>query len=404
MKQSKFLILLLAVGMIFLISCKKPDSGDYMNENQDVRIQNVFKKIRNGQPVSVVAIGGSITTGYNANPINENSWAALTEKWFKDLAAKNNCELSFANMGIGGTDSAFGAVRIKDHVINKKADLVILEFAMNDQWLEGETRQRTYEGCIRQIMNNSEAAVLALFVNQRNYPYSSNQEEQQKICEYYHIPFVSWKDCLFAENPDATFDPYFEGTETIHPANAGHAKIASYITQKLQNVWDNLPKDKEIAKPVKALPAPFTDDAFEHIEYLTSENTTPVENSGWEAGSPAPDEWTRNGDAKHGWQTYDPSAEMVFEVEGSTIGITYCESDQFQNAVVWITDENDEDLALVVLNCYVSYRNGYYGWAYRELIHGDEVKKYKVHVSLYDIFSESEDQKYGNITGIVCAK
>ena len=60
-----------------------------MNEKENVRIQNFLAKVRRGEPVTVAVLGGSITTGYNAQPISKNSWASRTETWLKDLAAKN---------------------------------------------------------------------------------------------------------------------------------------------------------------------------------------------------------------------------------------------------------------------------------------------------------------------------
>ncbi|MCQ2587269.1 MAG: SGNH/GDSL hydrolase family protein [Treponema sp.] len=402
----KKLLLTICVSLFVFTGCGKSQktSENFMSENQNVRLENFFNKIRNKQNVTVVCMGGSITSGYNANPIKTASWAGQTEAWLNNLTAENKSSMTFFNMGMGGTDSAFGVARVDDHIINKNPDLVILEFAMNDQWLDPAVRQRTYESIIRKILSKTDAAVLALFVNERKAPYSSNQAEQQKICEYYHVPFVSWKDSLFEENPSADFEGFFDGTETIHPSNAGHASIAGYITKTLNQVWENLPAEKNILLPVKELPLPLTDCGYENVKYYTSDNTVPVENDGWEADSPVHDEWQRYGSSHKGWQTKEQMAEMVIEVEGSSVGVTYCESDQFQDAVIWVCDEEDNDLCLTELKNYVSYRNGYYGWFYRELIHGDEIKKYRVHVGVYDMFGDNEEGKYTNITGILCAQ
>ena len=153
MKKTKLILCLSTLFLLFATSCSaKGVKGDFMTENQDVRLQNVMKKIRKGKPVTVVCMGGSITTGYNSNPIKTNSWAGITETWFNDLTSKNKSSLSFFNRGMSGTDSAFGVVRIDDHVLSKKPDLVILEYAMNDQWLDVKVRQRTYEAILRNVL------------------------------------------------------------------------------------------------------------------------------------------------------------------------------------------------------------------------------------------------------------
>jgi len=67
----------------------------FMAEKTEVRIQNVLAKLRRGEPVTVITLGGSITTGFAADPVNENSWAALTGKWFSEKAALTGSRLRF---------------------------------------------------------------------------------------------------------------------------------------------------------------------------------------------------------------------------------------------------------------------------------------------------------------------
>ena len=223
--------IILTIAAFFMLAGNFFAAGDnYMAEKEDVRIQNVMAKIRRGESVTIASLGGSITTGYSSNPLSVNSWSSKTEAWFKKLCAENGSKLTFLNEGVSGTDSAFAVARIQDHIIANKVDLVILEFAVNDQWLGAETRKRTYEGAIRQIMNNSETAILALFINTReNEGFPGQQYEQQPICQYYHIPFVSWKDSILKKGKLSDFNAFYDGSETVHPNNAGHASIASFI-------------------------------------------------------------------------------------------------------------------------------------------------------------------------------
>ena len=398
--------IILTIAAFFMLAGNFFAAGDnYMAEKEDVRIQNVMAKIRRGESVTIASLGGSITTGYSSNPLSVNSWSSKTEAWFKKLCAENGSKLTFLNEGVSGTDSAFAVARIQDHIIANKVDLVILEFAVNDQWLGAETRKRTYEGAIRQIMNNSETAILALFINTReNESLPSQQAEQQKICEYYHIPFVSWKDSVLKNGNKSDFNAFYDGSETVHPNNAGHASIASFIIEKLEGIWNNLPQDKAIPSPVKVLPSPLTDDAFEFVTYYHKDNITPASNSGWTAGgTPRHDDWIKRGNVREGWQTKEAGAEITFEVEGSTIGVTYAESDMFRNAVAWVTGPEGIDSQKVPLNCYQIYRNGYYGWAYKELVHSDKVEKYTVHIQCSKRAAADRAGKFCNITGIIAA-
>lgn len=360
------------------------------------RIQNAMAKIKRGEKVRIAVLGGSITTGYASNPIKEKSWAVLTADWFKELAEKYGAELFFENEGVSGTDSAFAAARLQNHILDKDFDLMILEFAMNDQWLQKEVRQRSYEGIIRRILNNSNTAILSLFVNERKEPFPSQQYEQQVICNHYGIPFVSWKDNLLSEGRSGDFEKYFDGAEEIHPNNAGHASIASYIIAGFKKIFEDIPL--EIPEISRAIPEALTDTGFEFPTYFHKDNIKPLINTGWEAESPVHSEWVEHGSARKGWQTDKAGAELVFEVEGSSVGITYCESDQFTDAFAWIKTADGKETKKVKLECYSEMRKGYLGWAYRELISGREIKKYTVHVAMPE---KPANGRFANITGIL---
>jgi lysophospholipase L1-like esterase len=393
-------ILIAAAVCLLLFPLAAEGDTSYMNEKAEVRIQNVLAKLRRGEPVTVIALGGSITTGYASNPIAQNSWAALTGSWFSEKAAATGSSLHYMNEGLSGTDSAFAAVRVKDHVSAFKPDLVLLEFAMNDQWLDPKVRCRTYEGVIRQIMDGTDCAVLALFVNERKPPYPGQQYEQQPVCEYYHIPFVSWKDCIAAERQNTGWNNFFDGEETIHPNNAGHASIAKYITEKLASYYDTLPADSAIPAPVRELPAALTDTGFQYVTYYSMDNREPETNTGWQKGSPVHSEWVQHGQVKQGWQTDDPDAVMTFKVTGSSIGVTYCESDQFRSADAWVTKPDGTDTPHVLLECCNSIRSGYLGWAYREIVSGSAEDAYILHVA---VKKRGRSGSFANITGIVAA-
>lgn len=397
MKKILFVFSLLAI-MLPLFA-----QGENSMKSSDVRLQNFMAKIRRGENVTVIALGGSITTGYNSKNPAKDGWAGLTGEWLKNLAKENGSTLSFYNQGCSGTDSAFAIARLNDHVLKYKPDLILLEFAMNDQWLEAKVRERTYESIIRSVMDNTDTAILVLFVNERKSPYSSAQAVQQPICEHYQIPFVSWKDDLESKGKLGDFEKYFDGEETVHPNNAGHAYIASLLESKLDSVWKNLPADASISAVEKVLPAVMTDTGFTKAKYYGADNIKPVSNKGWKEGSPVHNEWLDHGNSHQGWQTNNVDAEIVFEVEGSSVGVTYCESDQFRNAQAWVVKADGTVGPKVNLMCYQSFRKGYYGWAYKELVNDAQVQKYEVHIGVSKRAAKNSEGKPCNITGILVA-
>ena len=80
----------------------------------------VFETTRQGR---VAYLGGSIT----ASP----GWRDITYDLLKERFPDTTFD--FINAGVGGTNSTFGAFRLKDEVFGKgPVDLLFLEFAVND--------------------------------------------------------------------------------------------------------------------------------------------------------------------------------------------------------------------------------------------------------------------------------
>lgn len=361
------------------------------------KIQKVFEKIKKGQKITVATLGGSITTGYCASPIETNSWASILEKWFRDVCKKYRCELIFKNLGVSGTDSVFGVVRTDDHVISNNVDLLILEYAMNDLWLEENTRRNSYEGIIRKVFNKSDCAVFALFVNQRKYPYLNNQIEQKRICEYYQIPYLSWKDEIFSSNLNSNFDIYFDGNEEIHPSNEGHKKIAELIISKFEKIWQ-LSENTDFSLKDdcgKKYFEPMTQNQFENCIYYHNKNIVPFENDNWEYESPVHSEWEKIGNAVKGWQT-NKNGILSFKLKATSIGITFSESDGFKNSYAWVVFSDGTESEKVELKCFSSIRKNYLGWCYKQIYNSEEEKEV-----ILKIQSFGDENKYTNVTGII---
>lgn len=367
-----------------------------MFTENEKRILTLMNKIKQGENATVITLGGSITTGYASNPIKEKSWSKLVKNWF--LSKTNNLsKINYLNQGVSGTDSAFASARVQNHVNKYNPDLTILEFAMNDQWLESKVRCRTYEGVIRQIMNGSNCAIVALFVNERKFPFAGQQKEQEKICNYYGIPFVSWKDCLQAMNKTSDFEKFFDGEETIHPNNEGHNSIASFVIEKLESYWtkSNTSERYDFSKTISE---PIYKNNFENVKYLTNNNLSFSKNLGYEEKSPVHSEWIERGFEKYGWQSCKVDGVISFKLKGKTIGITYCESDEFVNEEAWVSFEDKTESERVQLECYNPIRKGYLGWAYRTILDGTEEKEVVLHIKT---LCDKANSKYCNITGIL---
>jgi len=92
-----------------------------------------IRKLRDKQPLSILLLGDSISSGCNAS-----GWAkgAPFQPPFQNLLqqhleAQYNTKVALKNPSLGGSDTRW-ALTMSDKVIEEKPDLVILAFGMND--------------------------------------------------------------------------------------------------------------------------------------------------------------------------------------------------------------------------------------------------------------------------------
>jgi acyl-CoA thioesterase-1 len=98
------------------------------------QLPNTLRKLSNHEPVKIVLLGDSISTGCNAS-----GWAGVApylplygDLVVKTLEAVYGSKVTLKNFSVGGKDSPWGAQIAKQQVAPVKPDLVILAFGMND--------------------------------------------------------------------------------------------------------------------------------------------------------------------------------------------------------------------------------------------------------------------------------
>lgn len=235
------------------------------------RLTGVAAKARRGEPVTIGVIGGSITVGAFASK-PENSYAGRLLAWWQEKFPQ--CEFRLVNAGAGGTGSMYGALRAGQDLLFAMPDLVVIEFAVNDNWTDGEA----YEGLVRQILAqpNSPAVVLLFMMWERG---GNDQEMQAKIGAYYGLPMVSFRDALWPEISAGRIPWSDYIVDTVHPNDAGHKLAARLLTTMcgagLSAAATNTTK-------AGSLPPPLHADSFQFVSWQRAADLSPVENGGWE--------------------------------------------------------------------------------------------------------------------------
>ena len=204
------------------------------------RLRRVIRKARAGEETNVAFIGGSITQGAGAIPINEQCYAWKAFRGFCQLCGRGTDDnVRYVKAGIGGTSSELGMVRYSRDVCSDgeiSPDLVVVEFAVNDEG--DETGGESFECLVRKILKGpKEPAVILLFSVFSNDV--NLQERLSKVGKAYGLPMVSLKDCVveqFYLKPDTgrviSKNQYFY--DVYHPSNAGHTVMADCLLHLLK--------------------------------------------------------------------------------------------------------------------------------------------------------------------------
>ena len=271
--------LLFGVSLSFLAtaSTAKPDpltkeivARSQLSAGNIDRLVRVFAKARRGEPITLGVIGGSITEGGIASA-PQKSYAGLLLAWWREKFP--GCEVRMINAGRGGTGSIYGALRAGKDLLSGLPDFVVVEFAVNDNWTDGEA----YEGLVRQILAQPNSpAVLLLFMMWEQG--GNDQAMQARIGAHYQLPMVSFRDALWPEMAAGRLRWSDYIVDTVHPNDAGHAIAARFVTEMLNKALD---ADASASTIATALPAPLNGDAFQFVRWREAADLDPIENENW---------------------------------------------------------------------------------------------------------------------------
>lgn len=187
------------------------------------RIREKIAKAQSGEQVNIAYLGGSITAG-GSSSTHANCYANLSCNYFSETFGSN---VNYINAGMAGTSSVVGNLRVNNDVFAKNADIIFIEFAVNDQ--DGERFQKSYESLIKKCLSQENApAVIPITLCTESG--GSCQPWMAKIAENYDLPLISGKDAIQNAIKAGTMSwkDYGSG-DNIHPGDGGHKLIADCI-------------------------------------------------------------------------------------------------------------------------------------------------------------------------------
>lgn len=247
-----------------------------MNMGDTERTRRAIRKALDGENVTIAYIGGSITQGAGAAPINHECYAYKSYQNFAKRFGKGN-NVHFVKAGVGGTPSELGMIRFERDVLRDDSvtpDIVVVEFAVNDEG--DETRGNCYESLVRKILTlpNKPAVVLlfSVFADDWNL-----QDRLKVVGERYRLPMISVLDAVTpqfrlkpGEGRVLSKNQFFY--DMFHPTNAGHTVMADCLTYFFEQAAGQKSIGEEFLK--NGLPESVIGADFERVKLLDQKDMT----------------------------------------------------------------------------------------------------------------------------------
>jgi hypothetical protein len=247
-----------------------------------------------GVELKVAYLGGSIT----AQPGWRPKSLALLQKTFP--AAK----FSEINAAIGGTGSDLGVFRLWQDVLEKKPDLLFVEFAVNDGGADPGQIVRCMEGIVRQTWKALPGCDIcfvytiteALAPEMLAGGYQRSASTMEKVADHYGIPTIHlgvevirlakegrllWKAPLpkTEEEKTALGDKVAFAPDSVHPhVETGHQLYLDAIVRSLPSI-----QRASNAPSAHSLPPPLEETNYESAKLI------PIQKAGLSPGFAAVD-------------------------------------------------------------------------------------------------------------------
>lgn len=242
-----------------------------LSVGNNFRLKELLRRARAGEEVTLAFLGGSITQGAGAIPIQQECYSRKT---FEAFRARYGANARYIKAGVGGTPSETGMMRYARDITRDgtvRPDLVVLEFAVNDS--SDETEGVCYESLVKTILDEpwKPAVVLlfAVFANDWNL-----KDRLAPIGWRWQLPMVNVLEAVSPEfgKPAGervlTKRQYFY--DQYHPSNLGHTIMADSLLYLLDRA-----DAEQISPEIPYDFPPHYGTDFAHIRFFDRKDALP---------------------------------------------------------------------------------------------------------------------------------
>lgn len=206
-----------------------------------------FRFIQNTDPfegddeINVVYIGGSITYGSGASS-RDKSWASIIGETLKTKYGTGKTFNNY-NVGIPGTGSDLGLMRLQEDVIAHNPDMVFVEFSVNDSGSAKGLYQM--ESIVKTLQNMEKIPyIMFIFTTTEALTGTSYQKYHRQVADFYSIPYVDL-DARVKADGKVLHDLL---CDTVHPNDTGYEYYASVINEALEKPENYVRPEKKTSK------------------------------------------------------------------------------------------------------------------------------------------------------------
>jgi len=231
------------------------------NAGNNFNIKRVLQKAKQGEEITIVYLGGSITEQKSNSAIV--GYAMNSYEYFNERFGVGG-KINYVNAGMNGTTSIHALIRVERDVLCYRPDIVFVEFAVNDS--KDSLYREAFESLIRQLLQDEgkPAIILLFMLSEEGY---SCQGHMQALGEYYDLPMISVGAAIQPEIEAKRMSWVDYSDDNIHPNYEGHL----LVTKLIMNYYETM-RSKQCDEEFLGGQEPFYGESFLHMQMLDSTN------------------------------------------------------------------------------------------------------------------------------------
>lgn len=222
------------------------------------RFNNSLKK----DSIHAVFLGASVTFGYTDNGYVENTFYKLFCSSFEE---KFGIRATSEFVGFSGTSSIFGIFCAKNYIENVDADLVFVDYAVNNERSMAGISE--FESLIRILLNlKSKPTVIPVCV--RTSDDYSCEDFMLEISKHYGLSCITASSAISYGIDNNIIDWQKYSPDSVHPGEWGHSFINECIITSLEKM-----KNSDASANAFETHAPLFSDAYQNVYFPKDELT-----------------------------------------------------------------------------------------------------------------------------------